>query len=160
MEPTLQQALAAVLNSTTDAIQSGVAFLQAEIPDVIKQLLVWELTRALILGIGCALIVATCLYLAVARGLRYARASAARELAWRKYNNTSRYSDGEEAYEAARDEYYQTPDGHPVDMVFVVVGGAASVALIAPAVMYLLTALQVWIAPKIFLVEYAARLAR
>lgn len=50
MNDQLQQALAAILSKSMDAIQTGVTFLQAELPDVIHQLLMWHAARSGILA--------------------------------------------------------------------------------------------------------------
>lgn len=48
MDKELQQALAAILNKTTSAVQNGVSFLQGQLPDVIQQLLMWKLVESLV----------------------------------------------------------------------------------------------------------------
>jgi hypothetical protein len=48
MNDQLQQALLAILNATTSTVASGVNFLQAQLPDVIQQLLIWHAVESLV----------------------------------------------------------------------------------------------------------------
>lgn len=43
---TLDQALIQVIHKTTGAVENGVAFLSAQLPDVIQQLLLWHALRS------------------------------------------------------------------------------------------------------------------
>jgi len=47
MEEELQKALAEMVNKTVSALESGASFVASEIPDVAQQLLVWKLTESL-----------------------------------------------------------------------------------------------------------------
>lgn len=63
--PTLSVALAQVIQTTQEGLQAGVDFLKAEIPDVIRQLLIFktvELAVYVSLGILCLLTVAVYWY--------------------------------------------------------------------------------------------------
>lgn len=46
MNDELQKALAAMLSKTTSAVEAGVGFLQAELPEVIQQLLMWHMVKS------------------------------------------------------------------------------------------------------------------
>lgn len=61
MNDDLQKALAVILAKTTSAIDTGVTFLSDQLPDVIRQLLIWHAVysalmffSAVLLGIGAA----------------------------------------------------------------------------------------------------------
>lgn len=49
MDQELQKALASILNKSVGAIETGAHFLQAQLPDVIHQLLMWKATQSAIL---------------------------------------------------------------------------------------------------------------
>lgn len=48
MDQQLQEALALILTQSSNAVVAGVSFLKAELPEVIKQLLLWNMVHSLI----------------------------------------------------------------------------------------------------------------
>ncbi len=125
MNEQLQQALAVILDKSVDAISAGVSFLQAEIPDVIRQLLMWKLVSNSIIGAALCIAVGLWLWL----GTRLARK-------------------------------LHKPSEGAVWVGYVPFTLCAFVFVLPAAFSRLLTALQIWIAPKIFLIEYAAKLVK
>lgn len=124
MNEQLQQALAVILSKSTDAVVAGVSFLQAEIPDVIRQLLLWKLVSYSL--IGGFIVVAAIAWFWVGAKLAM--------------------------------KWHDDSDG----VVWVPFGfGSFFVAVLAVpyAGSRLLYALQIVIAPKVYLIEYAASLA-
>lgn len=116
MNDELQKALAAMLSKTTSAVEAGVGFLQAELPDVIQQLLMWNMVKSAV-------------FFSLWLGLSVLLVWFARR-AWRN---------GE------------------VEVVAFAGGGATF------AVIFLLGNLdwlQILVAPKVYLIEYAASLAK
>lgn len=160
MNEQLQTALAEMLGKANSGIDAGASFLQAQLPDVIQQLLVWNFTKSLIIGAACSVAAIIGLILAVRLGTKYAKQSRKRGLAWDKYNHMSASDVEMDVRRAAREEYQQTPDGDPADLVVAIAGGVAGAVLVAPAAMQSLKAFQIWLAPKIYLIEYAASLAK
>lgn len=128
MNEQLQQALAALLNKTVAGVEAGTAFLQAEIPDVIQQLLMWKLAQASAMSAACVLGL-----LGVAFVLRVVAKHTA--------------NDGILSIEGG---------GIPVSILSAAFTGAAGVGLFS----WGSDALQIWLAPKIYLIEYAASLAK
>ena len=116
-----------ILNKGTAAVESGVAFLQAEIPDVIRQLLTWKAVEA---GVWAALqigVVLLCLH-----GYRQARNAMVEADEW----------------------------GGDWRVIFTGFTVAASAPFVFCAIFNLTDVLQILIAPKIYLIEYAASLAK
>jgi len=137
MNEQLQQALTAMITKTSNGIDAGVSFLSAEIPEVIHQLLIWKMVESLLAFVaGLLLIIGTI---------------------WFIYKHTR---------QVKVDDYHIKPtfifdDGgeiHP-GLVLVTVVSMLTIGFgIAGACN--LTWLQIWIAPKLFLVEYAASLVK
>lgn len=137
MNEQLQQAVATLIEKAIQALESGADFLEAEIPDVIHQLLLWEAVKSFIqFFIAIALIVCSfyCLY------LQY------------KYW-TERVP---MKYDSSRMEMRIERDSGPLFLFnsfffFPILMGFGMMDF---------KWLQIWIAPKIFLIEYAAKLVK
>lgn len=122
MNDDLQEALAEILNKTTQGVEAGVGFLQRELPEVIQQLLVWHMVKSAV----------TCLFFLTATcALAY---GTARMWKW----------------------CLSEDDGSQVLCVFpglaVLVSGYLTLASNSW--------LQILIAPKLYLIEYAASLVK
>lgn len=123
MNDDLQKALAVILQKTTHAAETGAAFLQAELPEVIRQLLMWKAVQSFI---WFALALTACVIL------------------FRKSR-----------------EYFKAHKVGSFDG-FDLVGGLAAIGSGLTFVIAMLSTawLQILIAPKVYLIEYAARLAK
>jgi hypothetical protein len=123
----LEGALVDIIQQVSGGVKQGVDFLQAEIPDVVRQLLVWKLAEAAVKG--------TLLFLFVLGLIPLVK--------WgRKYHETY--------------DQYDFP-GH----IFLCgTYGFVSLFCAVGGVQYGLTALQIYIAPKVWLIEYAASLVK
>lgn len=137
MNEQLQQALTMIINKTMNGVDAGVTFLSAEIPEVIHQLLIWKMVESLVAFIaGVMLIVGTF---------------------WFIYKHTR---------QTKVDQYYMKPtwildnsgDIHP-GIVGVATGSAFTIGFGIVGACNL-TWLQIWLAPKLFLVEYASSLVK
>lgn len=129
MNEQLQQALAAMLNKGVQGVEASVGFLQAEIPDVIYQLLLWKAASGLFWFAFLSVLIA----IIMIKGFRVAKAS----------NDAS-------------DQYNK-------GFAFFIYGMAAGIPsffMSLGALKGLSTAAQIWLAPKIYLIEYAASLAK
>lgn len=136
MNEQLQQALTALLGRAT----TGVDFLVAELPEVVQQLLVWKAAEAT-LGMCVALVVGAFAGTLIARFLRGPK-------------------EGERPQGVMRFVY--DCDGDLYEGVCFVgpVVAAAFIGATVAAYQGGSTALQIWIAPKVYLIEYAASLAK
>jgi hypothetical protein len=133
MNEQLQQALAEILNKATAGVESGAAFLQAELPDVIQQLLMWKMAAAIL-----SILISIVIIYAYAKAL----------ISYAKSDRSNRFwHDG-----------YDTIS--PFGFTTLLAGGIASFFCVLCIIDSLFDVLQIWIAPKIYLIEYAASLAK
>lgn len=141
MNEQLQQALAAILNKTISGVEAGASFLAAEVPDVIFQLLLWN---ALASGVKALLWMA-----ALATVYLFARS---------KYcGKGEKGEDGRCRGTYTHNEMGSVSDRAALTVALMVI--IAGVALPA-AVYHALMVLKILVAPKIYLIEYAASLAK
>lgn len=125
MNDQLQAALLAMLGKTVNAVGAGVDLLSAELPEVIRQLLLWRATESFMFFIvGLALMFFT------ARNVR------------RFYAMT------------------QTDNSYDIDPHFACIGCVMGFLVGICMSLCCLDWLQILIAPKVYLVEYVARIAR
>lgn len=125
---TLTASLVDIIQQVSSGVKQGVSFLQQEIPDVVKQLLMWKFAEALVWTCAAMLLALqfpVTLYYCV------------------KYHNESH-------------ESYDFP-GHVFLGLF-----SAFVAAVAVARAFVngTEALKIYIAPKVWLIEYAASLVK
>ena len=137
MNEQLQQALIAIINKTMSGVDAGVSFLSAEIPEVIHQLLIWKMVESLLGFIaGVLLIIGTI---------------------WFVYKHTRQVKVGEYSIKPTF-IFDSGGDVHPG--IIGVVTAALCTLGFGFAGLTNLTWLQIWLAPKLFLVEYAASLVK
>lgn len=140
MNDQLQQALTDILTKTTGAVEVGTTFLQEQLPEVIRQLLIWKaVVSALHLAAGIVLALTTL------RFVRWAFKRPVRNDGSYKYTPTVVY-----------DSY---GDIHP-GIVLVITGGFIMSLFSIRFIVNGFDWLQIWLAPKIYLIEYAASLTK
>lgn len=122
MNEELQKALATLLAKTTSAAEAGVSFLQAELPEVIRQLLMWKAIES-------------AAHMVVLIGLTWLCVYAARR-----------------AWTYGRDE------GSGVEAFAMIPAMAAGLS--GYLAIRQIDWLQIIVAPKVYLIEYAASLAK
>lgn len=151
MNEQLQQALAAILNKTMEGVDAGVNFLSAEVPEVIHQLLMWKMVSAATV-VGLCLLAAVVFTLASFKGLRdiaaYNKACAAYRL-----------STGEAEARALEDMQTIGPR-NALAIIWFILCGVSWIFLMSAGLVNGAVILKIWIAPKIYLIEYAASLAK
>lgn len=132
MEEQLQQALASILNKTVAGVEAGAAFLSAEVPDVIQQLLYWKLAQSTVV----MLIAAVFLFFFYRKGITVAKAEPGSF--WQ--------------------ESYGGPTGPAVFFwgIGLIITFFSIIGFIGSA----LRVVQIVVAPKIYLIEYAASLVK
>lgn len=141
MNDQLQQALATLLSTTVDAMQTGVSFLQAQLPDVIRQLLVWKATYSIM---QCLLSIT--LVLVALWSLRF----------YRKPPIVGRDRFGDPEYKT--NLVYESHGYVHAGLLGVL--AVQTVFMSTAVINFNLDWLQIWLAPKIYLIEYAAHLAK
>ena len=137
MNEQLATAITALINQSLELFNQGASFLSQEIPDVVHQLLIWKLTQSLIYTVGAVIGTAICIGLWI----------------WvlkicikmhRKEKESSYHYDG-------FIPWFPFCIGTALYIVFYLL-------FIYPYIN--LTWLQIWIAPKLYLIEYAATLLK
>lgn len=132
MNEQLQSAIASLISKAIEATEKGAEFLSAEIPDVVNQLLMWHLVMNATMFIG-ALILAGIFITLDYKVFKYV---------WSKDHN----------------EYDWEPNFYGG---YLGLGSLIRIFVFIPvSISFNLTWLQIWIAPKIFLIEYAAKLVK
>lgn len=134
MNEQLQQAVTTMIQQALEAFNKGASFMAAEIPDVVNQLLMWHAIRsAAMTALGVLILVV------------FVVTSYYQVKWWVAKDPNSRY------------------DERRINMAY---GSAVLLNLIwilpvAFAISIInLTWLQIWIAPKVWLIEYAARMIK
>lgn len=125
MDKQLQQAVAALIEKSLKAFESGADFMAAQLPDVVQQLLMWHMALSATKA-AAAVLLFVVLVIATFKGYKVAK-----------------------AYERMYDAWFLLAMGSTIGWI---IGGFTTTAL------WNLTWLQIWVAPKIFLIEYAARM--
>lgn len=129
----LQNAVAAMVNKSIAAFEAGADFLSEQIPDVLHQLLLWHAVHSAVLcllGVGIAI-------LWIVADVKLFKLTLA-------YEKTQTYD-----------------KGFAMVMGWGVFGCLPRVVLaIIASNLINLTWLQIWIAPKVWLIEYAAKLIK
>lgn len=144
MDEQLQQALADIIQRATTGIDSAAAFLSAELPDVVYQLLMWySVKSALLCVLGILFILPVTLLLASK---------------WEKGEPTQRGYDGRQMYHPTT--MYDV-NGMLSDLAWVCLCASTVAAVIGVIIIsHNMDWLQILIAPKIWLIEYAAHLVK
>lgn len=125
MDKQLQQAVAALIEKSLKAFESGADFMAAQLPDVVQQLLMWHMALSATKA-AAAVLLFVVLVIATRRGYKAA-----------------------ETYKRYGDAW----------LAFILCGTLGwTIWAIAVGALWNLTWLQIWVAPKIFLIEYAARM--
>lgn len=127
MNEQAQKILVDLLQKASNGIDSAVSFSQAQIPDVVHQLLVWNFTSSMI-----STIIGFLLFLG---------AQCASWLIFKKLKN-----------DWAGDEFFEHPESMIVGMIYAFT--------YLPLALTNMDWLKIWLAPKLYLIEYAASLVK
>lgn len=117
-----------MLKKASDGIDAAVSFSQAQIPDVVHQLLVWNAVSSVLFQLVAIVFV----FVYVTTGVRCLKGL-----------ETRKWSDAAEG----------------LSIIWLIVGGLASVILFF-AFIFNFDWLKIWLAPKLYLLEYAASLVK
>lgn len=136
--------LADLLQKASNGIDAAVSFSQAQIPDVVNQLLLWNAVSSVIsqvVALAVIMLLAVIVYRGVSR-----RGTRTEGGGWRGYHYEGR-------------SFFWDEDGDlsfPGMMCSMASGGTILVCLMAFATNF--DWLKIWLAPKLYLIEYAAHL--
>lgn len=150
MNEQAQKILADLLQRAVSGVDAAVNFSQSQIPDVIHQLLVWKFTQSVI-GQIFSIIIIVCLVIMVNKGLKNKGVKEEKK-EWR-YETYSRSYIGHGLFY----------DNEGDITVFCIMSIIASIFMSLAMITLFLNNfdwLQIWIAPKLYLIEYAASLVK
>lgn len=152
MNEQLQQALTAILNKTMSGVDAGVNFLSQEIPDVIQQLLLWKLAEScLILGI---------LTIVAILGVIAIRKSFAPVKEHMRGSSLYYGNSGNDMEKEGKRLMAENAGSMPFAIMGILFGSISLLVFAISGTYRLSIILQIWLAPKIYLIEYAASLAK
>lgn len=140
MEEQANKILVELLKKASNGIDAAVSFSQAQIPDVVHQFLIWSFVHSALFQLaGLLLLIAAIKLPSFARTAR---------------NNGERWTsfDGR-----PNDGYFISSVYYDICTVFVPIFGSIMGILI---IAFNFEWLKIWIAPKLFLIEYAASLVK
>lgn len=143
MNEQANKVLAELLKKASDGIDAAVSFSQAQIPDVVHQLLLWNFTRSIVLSILCLISIPF--------------------TAWFLKKQFTRKKIGEFVKYGEKKERYQwtlvfDSEGDASPAMFVLALFVLLYASFVGSVLLNMTWLKIWLAPKLYLIEYAASL--
>lgn len=152
MNEQLQQALTAILNKTMSGVDAGVSFLSSEIPDVIHQLLIWKLAEA-------ALLFSVFSVVAIL-GVAALRKSFGPIKAHSRGSSLYYGNSGNDLEKEGKRLMAENSSALPFAIFGSIFGVLALLVFAINGTQQLAKILQIWLAPKIYLIEYAASLAK
>lgn len=165
VQPTLQASLATIIQQVQSTVATGVDFLKQEVPDVIKQLLVWKaVLSAVWAGVHTFLTIVGVVALRNAIKVIYeqSRLESVEAAAQEVLSETR----GEER-QALKVKYTLAQAESAAHMGKVVIGCVLGVIFTIVGIAafcniwgHFLTVVQIYIAPKVWLIEYAASLVK
>lgn len=147
MATTLNEALVQIIQSTQGAVEKGIGFLSDQIPDVIQQLLLWKFAEALAytaVGVLGLVIIAVLLFKHAIRRVD------------KVVQTPGRYDTEKTIYKESL-VYDKDGDVH-FGVIILGLGSFFGGIISLCAAESVFTALQIWLAPKVFLIEYASKL--
>lgn len=145
MNEQLQKALVEILNKATNGVEAGVNFLSTEIPDVVHQLLLWKLSEA-----AFYILINLIIFIALV-------------VVWVKYSGLGDKIDETKGnYQNRKITLTHDEDGDFSAHVMVTGGAALFIGLIniINISCYALDLVKIYLAPKIYLIEYASSLVK
>ena len=141
MNEQMQNALIEIIQKASSGIDTSVSFLSSEIPEVISQLLLWNIAASSVGMALSAIVIAISVSMIVWMMKLYGRGRDTGKPNW--------VHDGG-GYDALRELVI------PVSCVLFICLVAGPIVFVGN----LMEVLKIWLAPKIWLIEYAASLAK
>ena len=137
----MQNALIEIIQKASSGIDTSVSFLSSEIPEVVSQLLLWNITASSVGMALSAIVIAISVSMIVWMMKLYGRGRDTGKPNW-VHNGGG--------YNAMRERVI------PVSCVLFICLVAGPIVFVGN----LMEVLKIWLAPKIWLIEYAASLAK
>lgn len=140
---TLQTGAAALIEKALSGIDQATGFLQAEIPEYVYQLLLWKGVESFITFILCLVVTGLWIFYGIVKPIKMI---------------SKGLKDCEENFFVSTHNYHKDK----VEVDFSALSLLLNVFILFPLMGFIknLEWLQIWIAPKVWLVEYAATLVK
>lgn len=145
MNEQLEKALVQIIEKASSGVEAGINFLSAEIPDVIYQLLAWKLAEAAFYIAINLIILVVLLTIAI------------------KFGGKGKKIDSQKGSYSNHERTLTHDEDGDLHQGVVGVGTVMCITLsitITNIFTYGLVAIQIYVAPKIFLLEYASNLVK
>lgn len=149
----LEGAVTSLIEKALAGVDTGIGFMEAQLPEYIMQLLVWYGVKSAIwfvMGLLLMIITATLTKYVINAGKEKKRSADAD---YEKGERWTRFSGRGEITSSAYDTAVAAPSGA---IALIATSYIVGVIIISSN----LTWLQIWIAPKVWLVEYAASMVK
>lgn len=153
MNEQLQQALLEILKGVTSGINTAKDFLLAETPEVIQQLLLWKLWESVFEIVVGGVIVGLTTF-AICRCVKHISLSFKANRAYQATN------DRQKELEAKAEEDFHDVRAIAYGAVMVIGGLVSLIGGLPLLYCSTKTALQIWLAPKLYLIEFSASLVK
>lgn len=138
MNEQLSTAITTLINKSLDGVDASISFLQSEIPDYIYQLLLWYGVKSAI--VGCVFVVVCVM--------------------WFRYGIVKPINLIKEGMKEEKETLFTDHRGVIDEHSILLIINAVVIIPIVKAFTSILEALQIWIAPKVWLLEYASDLIK
>lgn len=152
MNEQLQQALVDIINKAISGIDASIGFLSAEIPDVVHQVLVWYAVESFIYFSISAVVVVGGIVL-FNKKVGWSKAEAVK--AYENGETWTRYYRGGQVTSLEYDAIMAMPDYYQSRALAIIVSLFGTLGLLLH-----LDWLKILIAPKLWLIEYAASIVK
>lgn len=147
----MQDALVSIIQKTQQGIDASVSFLSEQIPDVIQQLLMWKMVEALLVVLGCTVLLAFTLKF----GIKGIHSIVNYQRGYHLYYNNSG-----DLGRQGKELMSQNSGTMPFSIISIISLAVAIIIFLANAPAAISTAAKIYIAPKVYLIEYAASLVK
>jgi len=151
----LDEALALMITKALESVDTSIGFLQAELPEVITQLLMWHGVKSVIFcfaGITLG-VIAPCVFY---RLLKWVNTPYNEPRKHSEYSSVMMHSRLQGKWSSSGSSYMEINYSMPLALT----GGLLLILFFIGFSMFNLTWLQIWIAPKVWLLEYAAAMVK
>ncbi|HBK4607569.1 hypothetical protein ACTVM3_07585 [Serratia nematodiphila] len=143
MNEQANKVLAELLQKASAGIDAAVSFSQAQIPDVVHQLLLWNFTRSIVMSILCLI------------SIPFAVWFLKKQFTRKKIGEFVKFGEKKEQYQWTL--VFDSEGGASPAIMILAFFGLLYVSFVG-SVLLNMTWLKIWLAPKLYLIEYAASL--
>ena len=162
MQEEAQKILVDLLKGAAKGIDAAVSFSQAQIPDVIQQLILWNLIYSIILNVVAVALIAAYLWISwmgIKPGVDCYIPLTPQQLEHNR-NETWEHKRFKREEWIGGSGFMRDKDNDIKDGSFIVLAIAGIAAISSAACMFNADWLKIWLAPKLYLLEYAASLMK